>query len=92
MHAIESSAISALAAKAPESQASTLTISVFYKPVGAASIYGTPTFGAAQKLFTITALRVDLVKNGTAWARSFGDGNVPAGVNLQLTGTLPPSH
>lgn len=92
MRALEGSAISALADKAPTSQASTLTISVFYKPLGANSIYGKPTFGAAQKLFTMTAPRADLMKNGAAWALNVGDGKVPTGVDLEVTGKLPPPH
>jgi hypothetical protein len=92
MHALEASAMSGLADKATTSQATTLTIAVSYKPVGANSIYGKPTFGAAQKLCTITVSKADVVKNGTAWAQSLADGKVPPGVELQATGSLPPPH
>ena len=58
-------------------QATTLTIEVFYKPLGANSIYGKPTFGAAQKLFTMTAARAAVVKNAAVWSQNIADGKVP---------------
>jgi hypothetical protein len=92
MHALEATALSALLDKAHSSQAKTLTISVVYKPPSATSIYGTPTVAHQQDLCVITIARDRAEKDGSAWVDSVADGRVPAEVDVQVTGKLPPAQ
>jgi hypothetical protein len=91
VHALEATAIAALADKSKSSQATTVRIKVVYAKTGDVSpVYGTATFTGMENVLTLSAARSDLSKHAAEWTRQFAAGQVPAPVKVDMTGTLPP--
>jgi hypothetical protein len=93
LHALEATAVTALADKAKSATADTLSMRVVYEKTGAVSpIYGTPTMAGVETVVTLTAERKSLIASGAAWATQVGGGTTPAGLTLAVSGALPPAQ
>jgi hypothetical protein len=93
MRAMEGTAVTALAAKAPSSTAATVSLRVLYEKTAAVSpAYGGPTLQGMENVMTLTADRKQLTQNATAWATSLQKGSVPSGLKVEVTGALPPAQ
>lgn len=91
IHALEATAISALADKSRASQATTVRIKVVYAKTGDVSpVYGTATFTGMEDVLTLSAARSDLAKHAAEWTQQLAAGHVPAHLKVDMTGTLPP--
>jgi len=91
LHALEATALSALAERTRASDAATVRIKVVYAKTGAVSpVYGTATFTGMENVVTLSASRTELVKHADQWARDVSAGRVPPGLDVRVTGTLPP--
>jgi hypothetical protein len=93
LHAIEASAIQALADKAKKVTTAALTLRVLYSKTGAVSpVYGAPTFAGIERVMTISVERTALAKNADAWSTTLGKGTTPDGVKIDVSGQLPPAQ
>jgi hypothetical protein len=93
VHALESTAVVALADKSKTSAAASVSIKVIYAKTGEVSpVYRAATFTGMENVFTITAPRADLAKHAAEWSQQIAHGHVPAAVKLNLTGKLPPAQ
>jgi len=91
VHAIEATALRALAEKGKALSATTLTLSVTYAKTGAVSpVYGSATFAGFEPLLTIAVKRGPLVEHAAAWSAQLANGTLPRGVTVSVTGKLPP--
>jgi hypothetical protein len=90
LHALEATAVTALAEKAKSQTSSTIAVRVVYEKTGAVSpLYRTATFEGLEDVFTITADRKALVGSAAAWATSLQGGKTPQGLTIAVTGALP---
>jgi hypothetical protein len=93
LHALEASAIQALAGKAKKATTVALTLRVLYTKTGAVSpVYGAPTFAGIERVLTISVERTALAKDADAWSTSLGKGTTPDGVKIDISGQLPPAQ
>jgi hypothetical protein len=93
MHAIEATALRALAEKGKTLKARTLTLKVTYAKTGAVSpVYGSATFAGFEPVLTLSARRAEAVQHADAWSAELAKGTVPKGVTVDVTGKLPPSQ
>lgn len=93
LHALEATALRALADKGKTLAAPALTLKVTYAKTGAVSpVYGGATFAGFEPVLTLSAKRAALAKNAAAWSSQLADGKVPAGVIVSVTGKLPPAQ
>jgi hypothetical protein len=91
LHALEATALRALAEKGKSLPATTLTLSVTYAKTGAVSpVYGSATFAGFEPVVTIVAKRAALARHAAAWSAQLANGTVPPGVTVSVTGQLPP--
>lgn len=91
MHALEGSAVAALAEKTKRSVARMVSIRVVYARTGAVSrVYNSATFVGMEAVCTITASRADLQKHASEWIAKIAEGDAPSGVKIEITGKLPP--
>ena len=91
LHALEATAILALAEKAKKASTPAVVLRVTYARTGAVSpVYGTPTFEGVERVVTLSAQRATLEKNADAWSSAFATGATPRGVTVEVTGKLPP--
>jgi len=71
--------------------AKSLTIRLIYQKTGAVSpVYGTATFEGIERLFELTASANDARSHAKQLADQLQHGSVPRGVDLNVTGKLPP--
>jgi len=91
LHAIEATAATALADKSKILKSTSVALRITYARTGAVSpVYGSPTFAGIEAVLTLSADRAALGQHGPEWATSLARGTVPAGVAVDITGTLPP--
>ncbi|MBV8362954.1 MAG: hypothetical protein JO018_01675 [Candidatus Eremiobacteraeota bacterium] len=89
---LESRAMQILGERAPSLRhAKSLTIRLIYQKTGAVSpVYGTATFEGIERLFELTASANDARSHAKQLADQLQHGSVPRGVDLNVTGKLPP--
>jgi len=93
LHAIEATAIQALADKVKKASTAAVTVRELYSKTGAVSpVYGSPTFAGVERVVTIGAQRAALEKNAEAWSASLAKGTIPQGVTIDISGKLPPAQ
>lgn len=91
LHALEATALRALAEKGKTLAATTLTLSVTYAKSGAVSpVYGSATFAGFEPVVTIAVKRAALAQHAAAWSEQLANGTVPRGLTVSVTGQLPP--
>ncbi len=91
VHALEATALAALAEKSRSNPAPTVRIKVVYAKTGEVSpVYGTATFTGMENVLTLSAAHGELSKHAAQWVRELAAGRVPAKLTVDMTGTLPP--
>jgi len=92
LHALEGSALLSLQGRARGASSRNVVLSVLYQRTGAVDpAYGNPTFAGVEKVFTMRASRLDVMKHANEWERALGQGSTPAKLQITMTGRLPPA-
>lgn len=91
LRALEQTAVQALVERARNAHSKTLAMRVLYQKTGAVNpAYGTPTFAGIENVFTLSAARSAIATHKNDWISALGKGLIPAGLQIQITGKLPP--
>jgi hypothetical protein len=89
---LESKAMEIILAHAPTLKgARKFTIRVFYRKIGAVNpAYGTVMFAGTERVFEMSADARNVRSNGKFLSQSLAAGRIPAGVQVNVSGHLPP--
>jgi hypothetical protein len=88
---LESDGVGILANRASSLKATRMELRIIYEQSGAVSpVYGTATFAGYEHVLTLVAARADIERNAEEWMKEISGGTAPRGLDIVVTGKLPP--
>lgn len=91
VRALELDALHVLEARAKTLSAPSVQLRIVYTRTGEMNpLYGTPSFAGVERVAVLAAKRNDILRDGTSWESSLKTGSVPKGLDVTVTGKLPP--